>query len=318
MANQRPWIFTQNPFLNATENSFRLAIRISNTHLAALKKQVGDPFFDALIASYEPLDTALNNAYNAWKTSNSAQQGETFSLNQLYRLLSSSKIRQWDIAVQNIYGQNTPQYKALLPKRREPFQHGSQTDRKTAVKTFSESLNGDAALAAVKTDVDNFYQQLSEVLSNQKGEKRSTSVSSQLVEKTRVAMCTGQYANLGALMQKYAETPEIIESFFDLAAIRSGAQVLFTGDTKPQEHENIFKHTFFANDTVRLENEGVTDLKFYLADSKNAPLNGTVVSVPAGETVTVPVTQLGNATNTFLNVHNPDNINKGEWKVEIE
>ena len=120
MANQRHWIFTGNPFLNSTENSFRLAIRISNTHLAALKKQAGDTFFDALISSYEPLDAALNNAYNAWKTSGGSQQGETLNLNQLYQFLSSTKIRQWVSLFKMFMARIHPSIKALLPKRREP------------------------------------------------------------------------------------------------------------------------------------------------------------------------------------------------------
>lgn len=317
MANQRPWSFTQNPFLNATINSLRIAVRISSTHLAALKKFAGDKFFDGLIAFYEPLDTALSNAVTAIKNAGGEQQGSTVNLNQLYNLLSGSKIRQWDIAIQNVYELGTPQYKTLLPHRRTPFQIGTQTDRRTAVNTLSDAIGDDAALAAVKTSVDAFYTQLSDALSAQKGDIQGGGILGKQAEAARVAMCVGQYANLGALMQNYAETPDMVSSFFDMI-IRSGAQVLFTGDDKPQEHKNIFKHTFAAADMVRLENDGVTEQQFYLADSKTAAPGKMVITVPAGQTVTVPALQLGDIKNTFLNVYNPDAINKGEWTVEIE
>lgn len=318
MANHRSWIFTENPFLNATDNSFRLAIRISSTHLAALKKFAGDPFFNALIAFYEPLDLDLNRIYNAWKDAGGEQQGSTLNLNQLLRLLMGTKIRQWDIGIQNIYGVDTQRYKALLPHRRTPFQTGSQTDRRATVQTLSDAIGDDAALALVKADVNAFYTLLSNALSAQKGDIHGGSLLSKEVEMVRVAMCTGQYANLGALMQHYAETPDMVASFFDMV-IRSGAQVLFTGDDKPQEHKNIFKHTFSATDMVRLENDGVTEQYFYLAANKTAAHNGSVVIVPPGQKETIPASQLGDVVaNTFLNVFNPDAINKGEWTVEIE
>ena len=317
MANQRPWSFTQNPFLNATVNSLRIAVRISNTHLAAITKFAGDPFFDALIAFYAPLDAALNTAVTAIKEAGGEQQGSTVNLNQLYNLLSGSRARQWDIAIQGVYELGTPQYKALLPHRRTPFQIGTQTERRTAVQTLSEAIGDDAKLAAVKTGVDDFYKQLSDALSGQNGDVQGGGILSKQAEAARVAMCIGQYADLGGLMQHYAETPDMITPFFDMI-IRSGAQVLFTGDDKPQEHKNIFKHTFAAADMLLLENDGVTDLQFYLAESKTAAPGKTLVIVPAGQKIIVPATQLGDLQNTFLNVYNPDAVNKGEWTVEIE
>ncbi len=316
MANQRAWSFTQNPFLNATINSLRIAVRISNTHLAALTKFAGDPFFDALIAFYAPLDAALNTAVTAIKEAGGEQQGSTVNLNQLYNLLSSSRIRQWDITIQGVYELGTPQYKALLPHRRTPFQVGTQTERLIAVQTLSMAIGSDAQLAAVKTGVDNFYKQLSDALSGQKGDVQGGGILSKQAEAARVAMCIGQYADLGALMQNYAATPDMITSFFDMI-IRSGAQVLFTGDDKPQEHKNILKHTFAAADMLSLENDGVTDQQFYLANSKTAAPDKAVVTVTAGQKLSIAASQLGDVTNTFLNVYNPDELIKasGRWSL---
>ena len=133
MANQKPWGFIQNPFLIATEGSYRLAVRISLYHFAAISKMAGDPFFDALIASFSPLNTALQDAYNTWKAKGGTQQGQTLQLKQLLSLLSSTKIKGWDIAIQNVFSDTTAEYKALLPNHRGPFQLGSQDDRIAAV-----------------------------------------------------------------------------------------------------------------------------------------------------------------------------------------
>lgn len=318
MANSKPWIFTLNPFLNATVGTYKIAVRISTYHLGALQSQAGDKFFDDLIDAYEPLHEALVTSFDNWKSTSGTQQGKTLNIDQLFRLLSSSKIRTWDIAIQNVYEIDTPEYKALLPNHRGPFQKGSQTDKLAAVAALSTAIGTDAALATTKTDIDAFYTLLSTALGQQKGGITSTKTLSDTVEAARVAMCIGQFANLGALIQKYAATPENIGQYFDLTAIRSGAQVIFTGDTKPQETENILEHTFAATDTVRLENEGPTDLQFFLGATKNAAAGTTMVTVPAGQDITVVVTQLGDIANRFLNVFNPSTIAKGEWTIELE
>lgn len=318
MANSKPWIFVLNPFITATVNSYKLAVKISTYHLGALQSQAGVKFFDDLIDVFQPLHEALVAAFDSWKNIGGQQQGKTLNVAQLFSLLSKTKIRNWDIAIQNVYSIDTPEYKALLPHKRAPFQNGTQTDKLAAVNALSQAIGADETLATVKTDVDAFYAQLNTALTQQKGSLTSTKTQSDAVEAARMAMCIGQYADLGALIQHFAEMPEQIGQYFDLTAIRSGAQVVFTGDTKPEESENILKHTFADTDTLRLENEGETDLHFYLAPGKDAAPNGTTVVVPAGQEATVLVTQLGSVANTYLNVHNPSTLAKGNWTIELE
>ncbi len=316
MAVQKPWSFTQNPFKNATSDSYKLAVRISTYHLAALVVKAGDPFFDELIASYTPLHNALDAAYNNWKAQGGTQQGETLQLTQLLALLST-QIKKWDITIQGVFDNTTPDYKKLLPNKRIPFQQGSQTQRIAAVSALAINLDGIVPLATLKTEVQAFEESLNNTLQAQKGNMSATKTESEAVEAARLAFCTGMYANMGALMQKYAALPEKIDQYFDLAAIRSGAQLVFTGDTKPLQHENIFKHTFQANDKLELKNEGNTSLTFYLAPQKNDIAGANTVIVPAGTAQTINVNSLGSLTNNYFNVYNPDEINKGEWTVEF-
>jgi len=318
MATQRPWIFVQNPILNATDGSYRLADRISTYHIGALQHHAGVAFFDALIATYAPLHESFITAFNEWKTQGGLQKGETLNIAQLMKLLSGTKARQWDVAVQNVYPQGTSDYVKLFPNFRTPFQQGTQTDREAAVAALNQAIGSDAALATVKTDVLAFYLQLKAALSVQKGSISGTKGDSAAVEAARVAMCTGQYANLGALIQHFAATPDNINQYFDLQGIRNGQQVLFTGDTNPQQAETIMQHTFGTNDMLLLQNEGSTELRFYLAAQKNdAPSTSTVI-VAAGSEQLVPITSLGSIALTFVNVYNPDTINKGEWTVQLQ
>ena len=317
MANKRPWAFTQNLFITVTNESYRLAVRIAIYHLGAISKNAGDAFFDPLIASFTPLENALQDAYNKWKAQGGSQQGQTLLVTQLLQLLSSTKIKKWDIFIQGVYDNTTPQYKALLPNGRAPFQVGSQDDRITAVAALVNTIGDDASLKTVKDDAVAFLTDIQTALLAQKGGIASTKTNSDAVEAARVAMCTGMYANLGAMMQHYAGAPNNIDQYFDLSAIRSGAQVVFTGDTKPLENENIFKHTFQPGDGLLLKNEGVTELKFFLALQKKDGPGDIVIAIAAGNQATITATDLGNLANTYFNVLNTDAVNVGEWTVEF-
>lgn len=318
MATKTVWSYLINPFLTVTEESYRLAVRISTYHIGALKSKQGDPLYDALIAFYQPYHDALISKYEKWKAAGGGQQGKTLSVNQLLRLLSGTKIRNWDIAIQNVFDNTSDEYKAILPHKREPFQHGSQTDRLTNVKALADATNGIPALVAVNADVIDFYTQLYNALEAQKGSIAQTGSLSDEVETARTEMCIAQYADLGALINKNAAAPEYINQFFDLVAIRSGTQVIFTGDTKKQEHENILKHTFAEDDELLLENEGITVLVFYLATQKGDAPGAKTITVQPGTQLKVKASDLGDVgTQKFLNVYNPDANSKGDWTVEF-
>lgn len=310
----RTWIYIQNPFLNATNGSFLNAMSISTYHDSALAAANGDVSISALYTLFHPLHVAYKTAYEQWLTQGGTQQSETLNLNQLLILLKS-KIKQWDIKIQNVYPQDTAAYKALLPNRRTPFLMGGQTERISLVKSLSDAIGSDSELVTVKADVDNFCEQLEDALTTQKGSISSTKSLSAGVEAARVAMCTGMYSNLGALIQKNASTPERIERYFDMKSVRNAQQVLFTGHVKAGGIHTIVKHTFDEEDELLLTNNGSTPLTFYLATGKNAQPGETVFILNPGEQH-VNATALGKLTDTYLTVQNPGALT-AEFEVEI-
>ena len=313
----KPWSFTQNPILHATENSFQLGMEISTYHDSALNAAKADPFILAMYNSYHPLHLAYKSAYEARVAQGGLQQGETLNLSQLLQLLAGTKIKAWDIAIQNVYAQNTTQYTKLLPNHRTPFQAGSQQSRINAVNGLSIAIGSVAVLAAVKNDVDAFYKQLDLALTTQKGSKTNTATMSGNLETARVNFCVAQYSNIGAFIQKYAATPEKINLYFDLVGIRNGHQSVFTGLVATQSAYTIVKHTFGATDQINLLNSGTTQLKFYLAQTKDANPPAAVVTLEPSTQQTIDASALGNIANSFLMVYNADANMKGEFSVEI-
>jgi hypothetical protein len=312
----KEWIFSTNIFLTVTEYSYFLAVEISTFHDNVLAAGVADADIKVLYDKFHPIHLALLSDYNNWKVQGDTQQGKSLSLRQLLSELSGTKIQDWDIQVQNIYKQNTPEYKILLPNHRIPFQTGTQTERIQTVKSLGTKLGSYASLATLKTDVDAFYTQLNDAFNNQKSNISGTKTQSSAVETSRVAMCVAQYANLGLLMDKYAGTPEKVANYFDLENIRKTKQTVYTGHIKPGVADTIAKHTFAAGDEVYLENTGTTTLQFYLAATKDA-MPGTKTYTLASGNATVAIGELGDVANAFVTVYNPDANNTGGFYVEL-
>lgn len=312
------WHYLMNVFDNVTAGSFRLALRISLVHLGALKSKISIALILGLYNDYLLVHDTYENAYNVWKVAYAKQQSQTQGVSKALKKLSGTKARNWDTGIQQVYDVDSDEYKALLPNGRTPFQQGSQTDRKAAVKTLSDAIGGDLTLAIVKADVDAFYILLNKALLEQKAAITNTETASTACEKARKIMCMEQFGDLGALMQFYKATPVEVESFFDLKVLRNGLQVLFMGHVKKLGLHTIVQRTILATDQLSLENTGVTELRFYLSATKDGVIGTTFIAVAAGKTLTVSASDMGDVTlQHFLMVYNPDTINKGEFTVEF-
>jgi len=312
----RNWIYETNPFLNASETSYPNALKLSTFHDSALATHQTDPFILGLYNGFHPLHMSLKDAYDGWIAKGGIQQGEGLNLNQLLYMLSHTKIQAWDVKIQSVYPQNTPEYKKLMPGRRGPFQAGTQDQRIHAVKALPVAIGSDTALATLKTEIIGFIILLDDAFNNQKQSLSSTKKEGITLETARVAMCINQYANLGALMQKYAATPSSIETYFDLKILRHMQQVFFTGQLRAGELYTIVKHTFNESDQIYLNNKGVAPLEFYLSPAKGERPTGTTYKLAHGEQ-TIPVQSLGKITDTFVMVYNSDPHLSAEYELEI-
>jgi hypothetical protein len=314
--NTKAWMYAQNPFLTVTQKSFLNALNLSTYHEKALKNGQTDPAISALYTTYHPIHDKYETAYNKWKAQGGVQQGDTLNESQLLELLRSTKIQQWDTQVQIKYPQNTPQYKKLFPNRRKPFQNGKQAEITEALHALMTNISTDTALSATYEDIDDFYTQLYNAGGQQKSNQSSLKKISSELEIARVAMCDAQFADLGALIQKFSSTPKRIEDFFDLALLRRKPQSVFQGQLKPSEIMTIVKHTFVETNELKLFNNGASQLKFYLAHGKNAQPGTTAVVLDKGD-LTVLASALGLLTDLYLTVQNTNALVSGEFKVEL-
>ena len=290
---EKTWSYLSNQFLNSTRDNYKKALILSNYHEAAITAAAsgGDPDFELLRDRYQPVHAAYTAAYTAWKNAGGVQEGQTLNLDQLLELLIT-KVDRWDVAVQVLYAKTTPAYKTIFPNVRKPFYKGSIDQRINAVATLAVNMAPFAGLAATAAEVGAFYTSLDTARDAQEAGKSNVSTGSTQVESTRIAAMTMQYANLGFLMNKFYEMPNLVAAYFDLSTLRESRQTIFTGTLDPGENEAILIHTFMADDEIRLHLTGPQPATFYLASMPNGT-DSDGIQVNANEDKTITVSDFG-------------------------
>jgi hypothetical protein len=291
------WSFVINPFLTATEDSYRLAIKMSADYLASLKADGTNPAIEPLIVIYEPLDTALQNSYNTWQAQGGSQTGDTLQVKLLIKTLSGQKAKTWDNAIQVVFPDDTTDYQRLMSRHRMPFQHGTQQQRISAVSALKTNLNGIVPLAAVETDVTNFLQSIQDALNAQKASIKSTGNFSGAVEAARIAACTQIFGDYGTLLSQNPANPTSISHYFPVKYIHDHTQVFFTKQLSVGQVYTIAKHTLAATDQLRITVNNAAGIQIYPAAKKDTPNTHTGMAFVGNSTTTISASQLGDIEN---------------------
>lgn len=218
------WHYVNNQFESATRGSFKRTNILNNDHMSKLSSEGADPDIAALVARTLPLSTTFSSRYSSQISAEASYKGHTALVDNLLRELSSEKIKQWDIQIQGQYLEGTPTYMMILPNRRQPFQEFAKDQRLSEVEALAERLLDYPALSATQTDVDNFATLLRTARDNQQQKEQLNAMAFDQLEVARKALCTMMYGNLGVLMDKYRDTPDMIENFWQLDLIRRTGQ----------------------------------------------------------------------------------------------
>jgi len=314
------WHFLINTFLVVTDQSTQLMMILSPDHRARLQAESADPDILALLNLFVPIDNALADAYQAWLSAGAFYRGATLSFENLIAELVDTKLDQWLPQVQVVFPESSPEYLTLFPNGRTPFTSGAYDIRINTVSALGDNLAAYAALAATKTDVDNFYTSLLAGRADQQQKEEDVRVTSDLLETERVDTARAMYAGLGSLMKKFASDPAQIERFFDIPLIQNPPKPkdTFSGIVAGGDTANILEGGFTDTTQFKLFNNGDTNLRFFTSTSATGTsLAGEGIELAPNTNTTVIATALGNPGNTFLNVTNLDPLNQGSYSVVI-
>jgi hypothetical protein len=316
------WKYISNQFLVEGARNYKKALVLNNYHLAALTKakaeNPADSDIDVMLNRYAPLAAQLATEFAKWKNLGGIKEASTLNLEQLLATLAT-KLNAWEPAIQVKHTKTTPAYKAILPNGRTGLTRGNKEERVLAIKNLSNALAGDTDLASIKTQVDAFYAQIEAARATQLGNKSAATKGSDAVATAVKNAMTMQYKNLGILMDKYAENPQRIESFFDLATLQESSQTTFTGTLDPTENEAVLVHTFMAGDELRLKVTGNAPARFYLSNTPNG-INSELVQVAGNTQLVTDVAEFAvpdYGTYRYLTALNNSTTETLKYEVEV-
>ncbi len=315
------WHYLINTFLVVTEKSTKLMMILSPDHRARLQAENADPDILALLNLFIPIDNALAAGYQAWVSATAFYKGATLAFeNLLLTELADTKLDQWIPQVQVVFAESTPEFLTLFPNGRTPFVNGAYEIRINTVQALGDNLGTYAALAATKTDVDNFYATLLAARSDQQVKEELVRVKSDLLETGRMNTAVGMYSNLGRLMVKFATNPSQLDRFFDLALIQSPPKDknTFSVIVAGGDNANIISGGFTDTTMFKIFNTGDTTGRIFTSTSATGTsIPGQGIELAPNTNTTVVATALGDPGNTFLNVTNLDPVNQGSFSVVI-
>jgi len=311
------WSFLQNQFDNSTKGSFVLMLILGSDHVSKLKVQAVDPEIDVLFQRTWPLNKDFSKAYTFWKNAIGIRKGATSKVEQLLNELSGERIKLWDVQIQNKFLEGKPEYVAILPNRRGPFQTGGIDERIEAVNGLYERLAGHPDLSGTQSDVDAFLTLLIDSRDDQQGKEQLIAQGSDDLEQARLKLAVMMYGNLGVLMDKYRETPDYINNYWEVGLMQARRPSVreFDGDVAPEATVNI-TGVVGPNAKVMLNNTGHAELRFCLATEAGTAC-ATGVTVQPGQAAQVMRADLGDAAASKLNVTNLSVDAQGTYNVEV-
>lgn len=261
---------------------------LAKDHLDKLAKNLSDP-------DIANLHAMVNADYNAFLAAMNDVQANFFTYQMYTKMvqdmlaeLSSLKIRQWDIAIQGTYLDNTPQYLDLMANGRASFQKGSYDERINAILVLANKLGKYPALATLQTTVQAYYDQIVATRSAQQGVEYDDTNLRKLLEKQRLILATTLHKVFGFLLYKHADDTSLIESYYELRYLRESSK---------SQAISLTKHTVSANSRVTLyngqltadvyltfKNTGAVALQVFTSNDPNASVPPNVTEILAGET----------------------------------
>jgi len=316
------WHYLNNQFENATDGSFRLMLTVTNDHYAKLVAQQADADILALLNRTTPIHNAFLNGYSNWKTQLALYKSATETVDGMLGDLQANLARQWDAVIMVQYDKGTAEHTALLPNGRTPFQQGTKDERIAAVKTLGETLDDYAPLAALKTTVDSFYTTIKNARDAQQGKENTSAQASTDLEVARAAIATMLYRNLGALIDKFGETPNNISNYFEVSLLQSKSNATppteeeYTGEVPANSTVNILQG-FSTDATVIITNTGTVPLTFCEANAAETACGIDGLVLPAGEIIEAQGSQFTDPENSFFNVTNTDPATAGGYNMEV-
>jgi hypothetical protein len=296
------WYYLQNPFDNVTKNNYKKMYLMATDHFDRLKQAaLTNPKIQELLDfGREPFEAYVLQ-YREGSTEAAVYRMDTASFENIIADLSSTQIRRWDVEIQYLYDTTLPEYKALLPNGRGPFQTGSYDLRIDQVLSLADRLKKFPNLINLQTKVQEFGEKAMEARTKQQGNEQIEKNNSNSLEQKRQILAQTMHGIFGSLVRLYHNDPASVEEFYNLQYLRSsgGSNIeddapreTVTLNVLQQNKTIVLQGQLQAGDIVRITNTGGTGFVAYLAINTAADPDSTI-DIGPGQMITLTATTAG-------------------------
>jgi hypothetical protein len=209
-----------NSHRSACKGSQKFANHLANYLYNKLLADTGDPEIAAIITFYLVYLNAWNESYVKWHNALNFQMSTTDQMEILDDILIKTKAPEWAGKIWGVYFQGTPKATALLPHGRKALITGSALDKIAGMNTLIAGIGTDSSLAAVKTDLETFVATYTSTSQQHQAAMKDYKELSKDQEQLRLTTTAAMLRCEGSLTEKYWETSEKVDLFFDISAMR--------------------------------------------------------------------------------------------------
>lgn len=277
-----------NPFRSTTDGSAKRALLMGRDHRDKLAQfLLLDATLLAVYAFINEAFSAFEDAYSELHSNEAFYQGNTQLFESTIIELSGTKIKQWDVQIQNVFMNDTPQYTMLLPQNRKPFQKGAYELRIDALASLSKSLVRFPELSTIKDDVDVFLKKIYDIRSNQQKVEAVDSLLRQNVETTRIELAFQMHRAFGYLLYMHYKNPSEISRYYEMKYLQTptattNAVVKYdVYSINADSQLSVYNGELSLRSFISFKNTGITALKIFTSATPTSP-------TPADATLIAP------------------------------
>lgn len=303
------WAYLRNPFENVTRKSFRLMQLLAKDHCDKLNSNVNDPDIATLYSIVNTAYQAFMQAFNDVQLNYATYRSKTMITENLLSELSSKKARQWDIMVQSVYLDNTPEYIDIMPNGRGAFQKGTYEERINAISIFFQKLAAYPNLALLQNDVDSFFQLISAARTSQQGLEYIDSQLRKNVETKRQELAIAMHKSFAFLLFKYGDTPDKVESYFELQYLKANNNTnsqsvsLQAISINANSRKVVLNNQVTTGTFITIKNKSNVPISLFVSSDVNVTSSTAAIILQGGEEeYSIPAEALAEDSNAMGNL----------------
>ena len=316
------WFFLSNVFRKLADRSMVRFYKFCYLFMLGLSSNVDDPFYDLKYQELLPFIAPFNAAYDIKYGNKGQRKGDTKKFNQLFKQLSSVKLHSWDIALQAVFQQNTPEYTKIFPNGLTPFHTYSISDRFDYFKNAVTEIAKYPALLALHTEMAAFFADFK--LAEDVKQKKNINIKESKDEVLTLARIVADeiYGVLGDFMKKFRKKPENILAFFPVFLLRQRKKGAAPDpsiiELSINSSESIEAgYNFGHNDSLNFYDTGDTNLVIWFTPDPLAAKPLKLINLIPQGIKTIKVSDYASQADRFMMVENTSIDDIGSLEISL-